>query len=352
MNAPSPLSPLPMGEGDSMILSRLSLRNRVRLRGIRILAIYFIFALLLWWVLRNAPVREIWHTLIRLHPWQILLLLCLNALVIALMTARWWIIVRAESRRVPFLPLTGYRLSAFGVSYFTLGPQVGGEPLQVIYLQRYHGLTYARAMAAVIMDKLLEFLVNFLLLAVGAWAVFQVGLISDNGSRPIVSLVGLGVLLAWPLIHILLMYRGILPISALLRAQPFLPQKTKTLRLIFAAERLAASFCQRHISALLAAVGVSLLAVAGIAVEYALMLEFLGVRLDALQIFAALTAMQLAFLMPLPGGIGALEASQVFALGVFGQPAAVAISLTLLMRARDVLNGGLGLLLAGRIFNK
>ena len=82
--------------------------------------------------------------------------------------------------------------------------------------------------------------------------------------------------------------------------------------------------------------------------EYILMVNFLGMQLSAIQVFAALTALQLAFLMPLPGGLGALEASQVFALGVFGQPASAAISLVLLQRARDILNGGLGLLLAGR----
>ena len=71
-------------------------------------------------------------------------------------------------------------------------------------------------------------------------------------------------------------------------------------------------------------------------------------NINAIQVFAALTAMQIAFLMPLPGGLGALEASQVFALGAFGQPAPAAIGLTLLMRARDILNGGIGLLLAGR----
>jgi glycosyltransferase 2 family protein len=331
--------PLPPGEG-------------LGVRGIRNFAIYFFLVVLLWWALRNVPLGEIWITLRQLRLWQITLLLSLNMLVIILITARWWIIVRAENRRIPFLPLTGYRLSAFGLSYFTPGPQVGGEPLQVIYLQKFHGLSFARATSAVIMDKLLEFLVNFLLLAVGAWAVFQVGLIPDNGSRPVGSLIGLGILLAWPLVHILLMYNGFLPLSALLRAQPFLSQKTKTLRLIFASERMAASFCQRHLPALLAAVGVSLLSVAGIVAEYVLMLKFLGVQLNGLQIFAALTALQLAFLMPLPGGLGALEASQVFALGVFGQPAAVAISLTLLMRARDILNGGLGLLLAGRVFGR
>jgi len=92
----------------------------------------------------------------------------------------------------------------------------------------------------------------------------------------------------------------------------------------------------------------SILSISGIVVEYYLMVHFLEIEINAVQIFAALTFMQVAFLMPLPGGLGALEASQVFVLGAFGQPASVAISLTLLMRARDILNGGIGLLLAGR----
>jgi uncharacterized membrane protein YbhN (UPF0104 family) len=52
--------------------------------------------------------------------------------------------------------------------------------------------------------------------------------------------------------------------------------------------------------------------------------------------------------MPLPGGLGALEASQVFALGRFGISAGVALGVALLMRGRDLLIGGIGLLLAGR----
>ena len=111
------------------------------------------------------------------------------------------------------------RLSVFGVSYFTLGPQVGGEPLQVLYLQRNHGLTFARATSAVIMDKLLEFLVNFLLLGVGAWAVVRVGLLSESGTSLTLSLIGLAGVLTWPPVHILLLVRGKYPIAALLRRQ-------------------------------------------------------------------------------------------------------------------------------------
>jgi hypothetical protein len=100
---------------------------------------------------------HIWESLRQLTLWQISLLLLINSLVIVSMTARWWLVVRAERPELPFLPLIGYRLAVFGLSYFTPGPQVGGEPLQIIYLCRYHGIGLARAVSSVILDKLLEF---------------------------------------------------------------------------------------------------------------------------------------------------------------------------------------------------
>ena len=153
---------------------------RVKRAAIRFLWLS-ILLILLYFALRNAPFADIWNTFKSLELTQLIIILIINAFVISFMTARWWIIVCAENRSVPFLPLVGYRLSVFGLSYFTPGPQVGGEPLQIIYLQRNHGISFARATSAVIMDKLLEFLVNFILIGIGAWAIFRVGLVSENG---------------------------------------------------------------------------------------------------------------------------------------------------------------------------
>ncbi|MDP2777364.1 MAG: lysylphosphatidylglycerol synthase transmembrane domain-containing protein [Anaerolineales bacterium] len=349
-NTPSSLAPLPAGEGNSAVLGAPSLQARAKRTTVRLLWLS-ILAALLYFALRNTPLIEIWNTLKVLRISQFAIILLINALVIALMTARWWIILRAENPSMPFLPLVGYRLSVFGLSYFTPGPQVGGEPLQVLYLQRNHGLSFARATSAVIMDKLLEFLINFILIGIGAWAIVRVGLIPENGIRLNLSLIGLAVLLIWPVVHIILLYNGIMPISRILLRQPFIQPDKKSIRLIIVAERMAAIFCRKHVRAMFLAIGASLFAVLGIVAEYYLMVSFLGMKINAIQVFAALTTMQVAFLMPLPGGLGALEASQVFALGAFGQPASAAISLTLLMRARDILNGGIGLLLAGRGFN-
>ncbi|HRQ22310.1 MAG TPA: lysylphosphatidylglycerol synthase transmembrane domain-containing protein [Anaerolineales bacterium] len=338
-----------MSDSPSALLPHQKTETRTKRVAVRLLWLS-ILAGLLYFALRNAPLMEIWDALVGLRLWQIGIILLINALVLCLMTGRWCLILRAENPSLPFLPLVGYRLAVFGLSYFTPGPQVGGEPLQVLYLQRNHGLSFARATSAVIMDKLLEFLVNFILIGIGAWAIVRVGLIPESGVTLNLSLIGLAVLLILPIVHITLLYNGVMPISRILLRQPFIKPENKSVRLVIVAERMASAFCQKHVRVMFLAIGASLLAVLGIAAEYYLMVSFLGMQINAVQAFAALTAMQVAFLMPLPGGLGALEASQVFALGAFGQPASAAISLTLLMRARDILNGGIGLLLAGRGF--
>ena len=147
---------------------------------VRPIAIYSLLAALLYFALRNAPLTEIWATLRGLKFWQILTLLGLNVLIYILITLRWWLIVRAEKKGVSFFPLLAIRVAVFGVSYFTLGPQVGGEPLQVLYLQRNYGMTYTRATSTVVMDKLLEFLANFFLLGFGLTAIIQAGIFSAN----------------------------------------------------------------------------------------------------------------------------------------------------------------------------
>ncbi len=303
-----------------------------------------LLAALLYWALKNAPLTEIWSTLRQLQLWQVVALVGLNAGIYALVTLRWWIITQAEATHVPYFPLLAVRVAVFGVSYFTLGPQVGGEPLQVLALRHRYDLTYTHATATVVMDKLLEFLANFILLAFGLAAILQAEIFVGNKNLPLMGLLGLIGLMAWPPIHILLLKRGRHPVAAILRLFP----GTKISRFAIASERLAGRFCRRHFSQLLAATFVSLLAALGMVGEYFLVTSFLRIELSAAQTIAAWTAGWLSFLAPWPGGLGALEAAQVFALGAFGVNAASAIGVTLVIRARDLLIGGLGLLLASR----
>ncbi len=318
---------------------------------VRILVLALL-VVLLWWALRKAPVAEIWGTFRQLQLWEIAAILGVNLGLYTLVTLRWWIIVQEEAKRVPFFPLLGVRVSVFGISYFTLGPQVGGEPLQVFSLQRKYGVPFTRATASVLLDKLLEFLADFLVLGLGITAVLHVGLLSENRFQLIVSGILVSLLILIPAGHLVLLFRRHYPITAVLRRLPFVRQTSRPVRFLVAAEWMAGRFCQRHPRTLLQALGVSLLAGAGMILDYTLMVKFLGILLPLWQTIAGWTAGWLSFLMPLPGGLGALEASQVLVLGRFGIPAAAALSVALLMRGRDLLIGGTGLLMAGRAWKR
>jgi uncharacterized protein (TIRG00374 family) len=316
-------------------------------------AIVIVLVFLLWWALRNAPLQEIWQTVSQLKFGQALALLALTTFFYLLATLRWWLIVDANNKHVKYWPLFRVRISVFGVSYFTLGPQVGGEPLQVLALQRKYGLTFTHATAAVLMDKLLEFFADFFLLAMGLTAVLQSGILFQSSAQLTESLAALFFLVAWPPIHLILLFNKRYPITAILYLIPFVPKKSKWIRFLRASERLAGMFCQRHLLRLMLASGISLIAAAAMVADYALMASFMGIHLSFWKTIAGWILGWLSLLMPLPGGLGAMEASQVFILGKFGYSAATALSLALLQRGRDILVGGIGLLLASRdITNK
>jgi uncharacterized membrane protein YbhN (UPF0104 family) len=60
-----------------------------------------------------------------------------------------------------------------------------------------------------------------------------------------------------------------------------------------------------------------------------------------------LLAARVAILLPLPAALGALEASQALAMRLLGQSPAAGVSLSVLIRVRDLLLGVIGLGLAG-----
>lgn len=353
MNSPLPQPSPEAGEGLFVLRPVIPIEEKIHNKGkvfrtLRLLTVYSLLGVLLYFAFRDVPFTQIWQALTQLHLPQIAILLVLNALVILFVTARWWVIVQAENPAIPFLALVRYRLAVFGLSYFTPGPQVGGEPLQVLYLQRNHGISFARATSGVIMDKLLELLANFILIGIGLTAAVRVGLISRSGTQALGSLIPVAIILVWPVIHLILLYRGKYPISSLLRSAAVFIGNPDWVRLIIVSERMAAAFARRRLRVLLFGLGFSLLAWAGMAAEYFLMASFLNANLSFEQTLAALSAALLAFLLPLPGGLGALEAGQVYALTTLGYAPVIGVSLALIMRARDIMNGGLGLLLAGK----
>jgi len=315
-----------------------------------LLLFWLLAPVLVWWAMRDIRLGDILQALGRLGAAQILTLIALNGVVILLMAGRWWLILRVQGHRVPYLVVAGYRLVSFGISYFTPGPQFGGEPAQVHYLRSRHAIPLASALASVSLDKILELLTSFTFLLMGVSAALLSGLLADLA--PFQVLAWIAGPFALLVVYSLALWSGRQPVGSLVQR---LPQRGVLPRLggaAAAAERQIGQFCQEKPLAVVGASLFSLLTGGAMLLEYWVTLQFLGVQVGLLQAVAVLTAAMIAFLFPLPGGLGALEASQVLAMTALGLNPALGLSTSLLIRARDISLGGLGLLIGGVLARK
>jgi uncharacterized protein (TIRG00374 family) len=304
--------------------------------------------LLIGWALRDIPVRAIWETLLGLRFSSLLVLAGLNFAILILFSARWWLILRAQGYRRSYLALVGYRLAAFGVTYFTPGPQLGGEPLQVYLLQRRQAVPAASAAASVTLDKLLELLANFTFLLVGVSTIVAAGII--QGPLRLQAFSAALLLLALPLLYLLFLGQGRHPLTRLLgrfTRRLHSPGIERFRQFVAAAEIQVGQLCKAQSGAILLALLVSFIVWAAVILEVSLALRFLGFDLNLSQAIIILTAARIAYLLPIPAGLGTLEAGQVFAMQSLGLDPALGLSLSFLIRARDLALSGLGLWLGG-----
>ncbi len=321
--------------------------------------------LLLWMTLRAVDLGEVWERLRRLTPPQIALLSFVNLAVLATFSARWWLLLLAQGYRISYIRLMAYRLATFAVSYFTPGPHFGGEPLQVYLVSSRHGVPTSASVAAVLVDKVLEMTTNFTFLTLGVLFVMQShALVGISEEQLLLTSIAL---LATPLSLLISLFLGIPPVTSLFTAFAQVWQRWATHRgglpgpsltesrllgAVRRSEEQSIALCRDHPFFLMAAIGASLLSWIAIIGEFWLMTSVLGMQLTLPEAIAALLAARVAILLPMPAAIGALEASQALAMRVLGQSPAAGVSLSLLIRARDVLLGVFGLWLAGALLWK
>lgn len=333
--------------------------RRSPLRSIILRLFWLALALaLLWLTLRAVNLTEVWNNLHRLQPSQLLLLLAVNMVVLATFSMRWWLLLYAQGYTLPYHNLIAYRLATFAVSYFTPGPHFGGEPLQVYLVTARHRVPASASIAAVVLDKILEMLANFTFLTLGVLIMLRQQVLPGIGDE--LMLVASLLLLALPLMVLVALWLGWHPLSAGLgwldqawqRSMRWLGRSPNTLtqsafyRTMRQSEEQSIVLCRHHPMILLLALGASALSWGAIVAEFWFMTRMLGLSMPLSDTVAALLAARVAILLPLPAALGALEASQALAMQVLGQSPAAGVSLSLLIRGRDVLLGAVGLLLA------
>ena len=312
--------------------------HRIRFKPIYLL--WLVALILVVRVFRSFPLNDVWLTLRQLSLGDIVILAAINVLVFALFTSRWWLFLSALGQRIHFLSLFRYRLAGFSLSYFTPGPQFGGEPLQVFLTRERQNVPGTSAVAAITLDKMLELVVNYSFLILGILLTLKVGLGGGSVSfRVLPFAIGL---LCVPVLYFVALWLGITPFGRLITYLPvhFLQKRRVA---VVEAEVQIADFIRTKPAVILLAFGISIGAWGLMVFEFWMMTRLIGFPLSFFQVIAALTAARVAFLAPSPGGLGTLEASQVIALQALGFSPALGLSLSLIIRARDLCFGAAGM---------
>ncbi len=298
---------------------------------------------LAWHALQSQDWSEVWHLLAGLGPLALLTLIGINLLILPLMTARWWVLLKILGAAVGLLEACAYRLAASAISYLTPGPHFGGEPLSIYLLHHRHKISLASSATSVVVDRLLELLASFIVLTLCLLAPFI------TGGNPLAEVQGLIIVISMLAVFICILaalFSGGRPLSRTVFLcnriyGRYFPARSCNIGsfedIVIQGEALTATLFHKHRAQFLLANLCSLCHWLAVFAEFWLMSYFLGLVLSFWQLTSVVAVARLSFFTPLPAGIGVLESALPWLTGGMGLGNALGLSLCLIIRCRDLL---------------
>lgn len=306
---------------------------------------------LAWHALAGIAWAGVWDLLSRLGLLAVASLIGINLLLLPLMTGRWWLLLKALGAPVGWSTLSAYRVAVNAINYLTPGPHLGGEPFSVLLLHHRHGIPLTPAATSVALDRLLELLASMVVLNLCLIQLAAAGAAAVSGKTGLALAGGLLALIVAMLVALL---TGRRPLSRLaipfkrLDAGParWLPSYIRPLAdTVAQGEAMAEALFHQHRARFLLVNSFSFGHWLGVFAEFWWMSLLLGLPLSFWQLTAVVLVARLAFLTPLPAGIGALESALPWVTAAVGQGSALGVGLCIIIRLRDLLFSlaGLGL---------
>ncbi|AMK74980.1 MULTISPECIES: lysylphosphatidylglycerol synthase transmembrane domain-containing protein [Methylomonas] len=299
-------------------------------------------------VFSQLPLATIAETIGTLSFKQWLAWIGLNLVLILMAAQRWWVLSNLLKLPVGVGQLLMIRQAGQAVNFITPGPQFGGEPLQIFWLYKRCHLPLHGALLTLGLDRFYELWINFsiLILAVLLLLASPAGAVA-SWREILLSLTA--ILLTLSLFGWFILKQPERVSAWLKRLAQHWQQHPRLQHIETHWQRLGSDLKDAVTAgkpALCKAFIFSLCGWAGLLLELWLLLGVFDFDLDLPAFLVVLVAMRLSFLLPLPGGVGSLEAALFWAFQYLNLPAEAAIGLIALMRLRDaiMLIGGLGCL--------
>lgn len=311
-----------------------------------------LIALVLWlsafslalWALQDISLGAVRKQMQHLSLGQYLTWLSLNAFVMAVSTQRWRLLMNALSAPIAFRHLLIVRLAGQTISFITPGPQFGGEPLQVYWLYTRCHIAIHKALISLGLDRCFELWVNFSVLLLGAlYLLLSPSVAFAQWGQIIVVLLALVLIIPAALFGFLSRPQGLLDaIQRLFKRWLEHPKLSPSDEFWGQTASALSAITTQHRAVLLRALLVSIAGWVFILAELYVLLIFVDVYVDLQGFVFIAVAIRVAMLLPLPGGIGTIEAAVLWCFAMLALDMQAAFALIVLMRLRDIFILGAG----------
>ena len=274
---------------------------------------------------------------------KLILFIIVSIIMMLLHTLKWSIILKSQGCKVPFFKLFTYKLAGFAVSYVTPSAHIGGEPVRAYLLKNNHNIEFKKSLSSVVIDKSLDLSLN------GFFACITILIILANFTVPkntaILMILGFFAMASamYAFYHLTLTEKGFFTTCfRLLRLNKWKLTK-KYEKDIKGMESHLIYFFKYNKKGFRNAFFTFLLIWILMFVEFKLALLLLGYNASFVAIFIVFSLVGLAYILPVPAALGALEFGQSSASVLLGISKGVGLALSIIIRGRDMIWVFLGL---------
>ena len=271
----------------------------------------------------------------KISLWQFGFIFALRLIFWTLSALKWKIILDFYQQKVSFWKLYLFKFAAFSVSYFTPITAVGGQAVGVILLKN-EKVPIKIGITTMLIDSVLT---PFVSVTISLFALVLFLLIKFS-STPFLILAFFtlfSVILFLSLFFIVFSIHKPIPEKFKLKAWQKWKSALKDFLFIFS------DFFRKNKKGALYLVVLSFFGHASILLEIFLILYFLGISLDVIELAIVEAGYTFAFIIPVSQALGTAEAAGAYTLQALGHSAALGISLTLILRIRHLLAGLIGI---------
>jgi len=323
-----------------LFFSLLKMKKRLNLIlslviGIAIFAIFFY----------RTGIDAVWDIFSSIEPLYLGLFALFTTLTFVPAVLRWKIVLRAHGKDLPFLALLRYTIMGYAVSYVTPSARIGGEPLRAYMVHKEQGMDLKTATSSVIIEKFVELSGS---IAFGIFGLVLIFLIPNLDWR-IKLFFGAVVLFGFSILLIFyyrsLMGKGSFSSLFLLFRLNKIARWNDFVYVILSVEKKMQKFFVKNKKEFFQAFLTYLLYGVLVFFEFNFLFKGLGFNEPFTTVILAIVVSGFVGFIPIPGGLGFLEAGQSALLSVVKGQGSLGFAFSLFLRIRGLVFVAIGFVL-------